>query len=91
MSAPPTRPQPPLPSPLAGYSDPASAGCKQFTVGFAALEDSSSTATAEIAVNGMDPPELGFPPAEPTKGTSGQWRRLQANEIEARVVKKKRI
>ncbi|XP_075882484.1 la ribonucleoprotein 4Aa isoform X2 [Nelusetta ayraudi] len=53
-----------------GYSDPSSAGCKQFTVGFAALEDSSSTATAEIAVNGMDPPELGFPPAEPTKGTS---------------------
>lgn len=84
-------PSAPLPSPLAGYSDPASAGCKQFTVGFAALEDSSSTATAEIAVNGMDPPELGFPPAEPTKGTSGQWRRSQADKIEARVVQKKRI
>lgn len=83
-------PSAPLPSPLAGYSDPASAGCKQFTVGFAALEDSSSTATAEIAVNGMDPPELGFPPAEPTKGTSGQWRRSQADKIEARVVKKKK-
>lgn len=61
-------------SPLAGFSDPSSAGCKQFTVGFAAVDDSSSTATAEIAVNGMDPPELGFPPAEPTKGTSGQWK-----------------
>lgn len=70
---------------LAGYSDSVSAGCKQFTVGFAALEDSSSTATAEIAVNGMDPPELGFPPAEPTKGTSGQSHRLQAGKIEARV------
>lgn len=90
MLAPPTRPQPFLPSPLAGYSDPASAGCKQFTVGFAALEDSSSTATAEIAVNGMDPPELAFPPAEPTKGTSGQWRRSQADKIEARVVKEKK-
>lgn len=55
-----------------GYSEPASAGCKQYTVGFSALEDSSSTATAEIAVNGMDPPELGFSPAESTKGTSGQ-------------------
>lgn len=59
-------------------------------MGFAALEDSSSTATAEIAVNGMDPPELGFPPAEPTKATSGQWRRSQADKIEARVVKKKK-
>lgn len=59
-------------------------------MGFAALEDSSSTATAEIAVNGMDPPELGFPPAEPTKGTSGQWRRSQADKIEARVVKEKK-
>ncbi|TMS16422.1 La-related protein 4 [Larimichthys crocea] len=46
------------------------AGCKQYTVGFTALDDSSSTATAEIAVNGMDPPELGFSPAESTTGTS---------------------
>ncbi|XP_029994123.1 la ribonucleoprotein 4Aa isoform X1 [Sphaeramia orbicularis] len=53
-----------------GYSEPSSAGCKQYTVGFTALDDSSSTATAEIAVNGMDPPELGFSPAESTKGTS---------------------
>uniref|UniRef100_A0A3Q1GAC7 La ribonucleoprotein 4Aa n=1 Tax=Acanthochromis polyacanthus TaxID=80966 RepID=A0A3Q1GAC7_9TELE len=54
-----------------GYSEPSSAGCKQYTVGFPALDDSSSTATAEIAVNGMDPPELGFSPAESTTGTSG--------------------
>ncbi|XP_034551686.1 la-related protein 4 isoform X2 [Notolabrus celidotus] len=53
-----------------GYSESSSAGCKQYTVGFTALDDSSSTATAEIAVNGMDPPELGFSPAEPTTGTS---------------------
>ncbi|KAM8754444.1 la ribonucleoprotein 4Aa isoform 1-T1 [Acanthopagrus schlegelii] len=53
-----------------GYSEPLSAGCKQYTVGFTALDDSSSTATAEIAVNGMDPPELGFSPAESTTGTS---------------------
>ncbi|KAM6982283.1 la ribonucleoprotein 4Aa isoform 2-T2 [Tautogolabrus adspersus] len=53
-----------------GYSEPLSAGCKQYTVGFTALDDSSSTATAEIAVNGMDPPELGFPPTEATTGTS---------------------
>ncbi|XP_047456808.1 la-related protein 4 isoform X2 [Mugil cephalus] len=53
-----------------GYSEPSSAGCKQYTVGFTALDDGSSTATAEIAVNGMDPPELGFSPAESTTGTS---------------------
>ncbi|XP_044068278.1 la-related protein 4 isoform X3 [Siniperca chuatsi] len=53
-----------------GYCEPSSAGCKQYTVGFTALDDSSSTATAEIAVNGMDPPELGFSPAESTTGTS---------------------
>nr|XP_046252924.1 la-related protein 4 isoform X2 [Scatophagus argus] len=53
-----------------GYSEPSSAGCKQYTVGFTALDESSSTATAEIAVNGMDPPELGFSPTESTTGTS---------------------
>ncbi|KAM7404659.1 hypothetical protein PAMP_011986 [Pampus punctatissimus] len=53
-----------------GYSELSSAGCKQYTVGFTALDDSSSTATAEIAVNGMDPPELGFSPAESTIGSS---------------------
>ncbi|AWP09623.1 putative la-related protein 4 isoform 2 [Scophthalmus maximus] len=54
-----------------GYSEPSSAGCKQYTVGFTALDDSSSTATAEIAVNGMDPPELGLSPAESIAGTPG--------------------
>lgn len=54
-----------------GYSESSSAGCKPYTVGFTALDDSSSTATAEIAVNGMDPPELGFSPAESTTGTAG--------------------
>lgn len=41
-------------------------------MGFTTLGDSSSTATAEIAVNGMDPQELGFSPAESTTGSSGQ-------------------
>lgn len=50
-----------------GYSEPSSAGCKQFTVGFTVLDDSSPT---EIAENGMDPPELGFFPAESTTWTS---------------------
>ncbi|KAM9752280.1 la ribonucleoprotein 4Aa isoform 3-T3 [Menidia menidia] len=53
-----------------GYSEPSSAGCKQYTEGFPALAHSSPTATAEIAVNGMDPQELGFSPAESTTGTS---------------------
>ncbi|XP_056158148.1 la-related protein 4 isoform X2 [Lampris incognitus] len=53
-----------------GYSEPLSAGCKPYTLGFTTLDDSSSTATAEIAVNGMDPPELGFSPAECSTGTS---------------------
>uniref|UniRef100_A0A3Q2U1F9 La ribonucleoprotein 4Aa n=1 Tax=Fundulus heteroclitus TaxID=8078 RepID=A0A3Q2U1F9_FUNHE len=52
------------------YSEPSSAGCKQYTVGFTALGDGGSTATAEIAVNGMDPQELGFSPAESTTGSS---------------------
>lgn len=56
----------------AGYSEPSSAGCKQFSVGFPALDDSGSTATAEVSVNGMDPPDLGFSPAEATTETSGQ-------------------
>uniref|UniRef100_A0A1A8LBQ4 La ribonucleoprotein domain family, member 4Aa n=1 Tax=Nothobranchius pienaari TaxID=704102 RepID=A0A1A8LBQ4_9TELE len=56
--------------PSDGYSEPLSAGCKQYTVGFCALGDSSSTATAEIAVNGMDPQESGFSPAESTTGSS---------------------
>ncbi|KAM8863851.1 la ribonucleoprotein 4Aa isoform 2-T2 [Spinachia spinachia] len=53
-----------------GYSEPSSSGCKQFSVGFTTLDDSSATATAEIAVNGMDPPDQGFSPAECTTGTS---------------------
>lgn len=60
-----------------GYSEPSSAGCKQYSVGFTALGDSSSTATAEIAVNGMDLQELGFSPAESTTGSSGQSSHLQ--------------
>ncbi|KAM6925303.1 la ribonucleoprotein 4Aa [Xenentodon cancila] len=50
------------------YSESSSAGCKQYPAGFTARDDSSST--AEIAVNGMDPQELGFSPAESTTGTS---------------------
>ncbi|XP_013889639.1 la ribonucleoprotein 4Aa isoform X2 [Austrofundulus limnaeus] len=52
------------------YSEPSSAGCKQYTVGYTALGDGGSTATAEIAVNGMDPQELGFSPTESTTGSS---------------------
>ncbi|XP_033825012.1 la-related protein 4 isoform X2 [Periophthalmus magnuspinnatus] len=51
-----------------GYSDLTSGGCKTYTVGFAELDDGGSTATAEIAVNGMDTPELGLSPAEPSTG-----------------------
>lgn len=53
-----------------GYSDQTSAGCKTYTVGFPALDDGGSTATAEIAVNGMDPPEPEFPPAESRTSTA---------------------
>ncbi|KAJ8017098.1 hypothetical protein DPEC_G00014240 [Dallia pectoralis] len=54
-----------------GYSDPvSSASCKLFSPGFTSLDDSSSLASAEIAVNGMDLPDLGFLPAD-TTGTSG--------------------
>ncbi|XP_072306138.1 la ribonucleoprotein 4Aa isoform X2 [Eucyclogobius newberryi] len=53
-----------------GYSDPTSGGCKTYTVGYADLDDDGTAATAEIAVNGMDPPELGLSPAEPSTGTA---------------------
>nr|XP_040049409.1 la-related protein 4 isoform X1 [Gasterosteus aculeatus aculeatus] len=53
-----------------GYCEPSTAGCKQYSVGFTTLDDSSATATAEIAVNGMDPPEQSFSPAELTTETS---------------------
>nr|XP_057941155.1 la-related protein 4 isoform X2 [Doryrhamphus excisus] len=52
------------------YLEPPCAGCRPYTVGFTGLDSSSSTATAEIAVNGMDLPELGYSPAESTIGTS---------------------
>ena len=71
---------------LAGYSEPSSAGCKQCTVGFTALDDSSSTATAEIAVNGMDPPELGFPPTESTTGTPGQSCHITSSRLQTQTV-----
>lgn len=56
-----------------GCSEPSSAGCKQFSVGFPALEDRGSTATSEVAVNGMDPPDLRFSPADANAETTGQW------------------
>lgn len=52
-----------------GYSEPSPGGCKQYTEGFMAPEDGGSTVTAEIAVNGLDPQDLGFSPDEST--TSG--------------------
>ncbi|CAL8368460.1 unnamed protein product [Lota lota] len=50
------------------YSE--SSGCKPYAVGFTALDEGLPTATTEVAVNGMDPPELGFLPAESITGTS---------------------
>ncbi|XP_023847562.1 la-related protein 4 isoform X1 [Salvelinus sp. IW2-2015] len=58
-----------------GYSESVpSTGCKPYRVGFTTLEDSSSSAaaTAEVTVNGMDPPDLAFTPAETTTGTLGE-------------------
>uniref|UniRef100_A0A8C7S6I4 La ribonucleoprotein 4Aa n=1 Tax=Oncorhynchus mykiss TaxID=8022 RepID=A0A8C7S6I4_ONCMY len=58
-----------------GYSESVpSTGCKPYMVGFTTLEDSSSSAaaSAEITVNGMDPPDLAFTPAETTTGTLGE-------------------
>ncbi|XP_011475342.1 la-related protein 4 isoform X1 [Oryzias latipes] len=49
-----------------GYSEPSPGGCKQYTEGFMAPEDGGSTVTAEVAVNGLDPQELGFSPDEST-------------------------
>uniref|UniRef100_A0A8C6TW64 La ribonucleoprotein 4Aa n=1 Tax=Neogobius melanostomus TaxID=47308 RepID=A0A8C6TW64_9GOBI len=57
-------------SPTDISEDQTSAGCKTYTVGFPVLDDSGSTATAEIAVNGMDPPEPGFSPTESNTGTA---------------------
>lgn len=57
-----------------GYSESVpSTGCKPYSVGFTTLEDSGSAAaaTAEITVNGMDPPDLAYTPAETTTGTLG--------------------
>lgn len=49
-----------------GYSD--TSGCKAYTAGFSALEDSSSSGAAEGTANGMDPPDLDFPLCEPATG-----------------------
>ncbi|XP_028979775.2 la-related protein 4 isoform X2 [Esox lucius] len=54
-----------------GYSEPLPSGSKLFSAAFTSLDDGSSLAAAEIAVNGMDPPEVGFVPAE-TTGSSGE-------------------
>ncbi|MEQ2294673.1 hypothetical protein AMECASPLE_006340 [Ameca splendens] len=62
------------------YSEHSSAGCKQYTVGFSTSGDSSSTATAEIAINGMDPQELGFSPADSTTGSSDSKTEEQVSE-----------
>ncbi|XP_057681067.1 la ribonucleoprotein 4Aa isoform X2 [Corythoichthys intestinalis] len=43
-----------------GYEEPSSAGYKPYNMGFPGSDESSSPAKAEIAVNGMDPPELAF-------------------------------
>ncbi|XP_008411778.1 la ribonucleoprotein 4Aa isoform X2 [Poecilia reticulata] len=73
------------------YSEPTSAGCKQYSVGFTALGDSSSTATAEIAVNGMDPQELGFSPAESTTGSSDSKTEEQVSSENLRESLKKEL
>ena len=66
------------------YSE--SSVCKPYAVGFTALDEGLPTDTTEVAVNGMDPPELGFSPAESITGTSGQFqsiglRRHQPNRV----------
>ncbi|XP_028849183.1 la ribonucleoprotein 4Aa [Denticeps clupeoides] len=48
-----------------GY--PESSSCKAYTA-FADLDVGSSSAAAEGAVNGMDPPDLHYPGCEPTAG-----------------------
>ncbi|KAK6308475.1 hypothetical protein J4Q44_G00217460 [Coregonus suidteri] len=60
-----------------------STGCKPYRVGFNTLEDSSSSAvaTAEITVNGMDPPDLAITPAETTTGTSGETKLTEAQPL----------
>uniref|UniRef100_A0A096MEU7 La ribonucleoprotein 4Aa n=1 Tax=Poecilia formosa TaxID=48698 RepID=A0A096MEU7_POEFO len=73
------------------YSEPSSAGCKPYSVGFTALGDSSSTATAEIAVNGMDPQELGFSPAESTTGSSDSKTEEQVSSENLRESLKKEL
>ncbi|XP_043983710.1 la-related protein 4 isoform X1 [Gambusia affinis] len=73
------------------YSEPSSAGCKQYSVGFTALGDSSSTATAEIAVNGMDLQELGFSPAESTTGSSDSKTEEQVSSENLRESLKKEL
>ncbi|XP_054905647.1 la-related protein 4 isoform X3 [Poeciliopsis prolifica] len=73
------------------YSEPSSAGCKQYSVGFTALGESSSTATAEIAVNGMDPQELGFSPAESTTGSSDSKTEEQVSSENLRESLKKEL
>ncbi|XP_015246636.1 PREDICTED: la-related protein 4 isoform X1 [Cyprinodon variegatus] len=73
------------------YSETPSAGCKQYTVGFTTLGDSSSTATAEIAVNGMDPQELGFSPAESTTGSSDSKTEEQVSSENLRESLKKEL
>lgn len=55
---------------IAAYSE--ASECKPYAAGFTALEECLPTPTAEVAVNGMDPPELGFPSDEPITVTSGQ-------------------
>jgi len=55
---------------IAAYSE--ASECKPYAMGFTALEECLPTPTAEVAVNGMDPPELGFPSDEPITVTSGQ-------------------
>uniref|UniRef100_A0A4W5QGC5 La ribonucleoprotein 4 n=1 Tax=Hucho hucho TaxID=62062 RepID=A0A4W5QGC5_9TELE len=67
-----------------GYSESVSSpGCKPYSVGFTILEDSSSSAasTAEITVNGMDPPDLGFTPTETTTGTSGETKLTEESPL----------
>ncbi|KAG9340269.1 hypothetical protein JZ751_021712 [Albula glossodonta] len=52
-----------------GYSECTTPGCKPLPLGFPCLTDSSPSAPAESAINGLEPaPDLGFPPAHPAPG-----------------------
>ncbi|XP_030623342.1 la ribonucleoprotein 4Aa isoform X2 [Chanos chanos] len=64
-------------------TEESSSGCKPYTPGFTPPVDNSSSATAEGAVNGMDPPDLGFSLSEPSIGTTGECKASEEQPLSA--------